>query len=180
MKAAKRAVVALALMPTMPVGASMIGYEVTDLGSGAWRYSYTVTNDTLAVAVDEFTIYFEPGSYRNLTNPAAPVPWDAIAVEPDAALPDDGFFDAVVFDVADALLPGVAVAGFSIDFEFLGTGTPGAQQFDFFDSRSLSSALDTGTTQLAAVAVPEPPSPTLFVAALVALGLLRRRHSEGR
>jgi hypothetical protein len=157
--------------------ASLISYDVTSLGGTTWRYDYTIANDSLEVPVEEFTVYFEAGSFLNLRSPAGPSNWDVLAVEPDTALPDDGFFDALA--LIGGLMPGGAQNGFSIEFDFLGAGTPGSQFFEFLTA-SLD-ILDVGFTQLAAVPapVPEPASGSLFAGALawVAFRKLRRRTS---
>ena len=88
-----------------------------------------------------------------------------------------GFFDAYAGDPADALQPGQTLSGFSVQFDFLGTGAPGALGYEFyrFDGGDLVS-LQTGTTVPAATDVPEPATAWLGAAALAGLlGASRRK-----
>lgn len=157
--------------------ASLISYDVTSLGGTTWRYDYTIANDSLEVPVEEFTVYFAAGSFLSLRSPAGPNNWDVLAVEPDTALPDDGFFDALA--LIGGLMPGGVQNGFSIEFDFLGSDTPGSQFFEFLTA-SLD-ILDVGFTQPAAAPapVPEPASGPLFASALawVTFRKLRQRTS---
>jgi hypothetical protein len=89
-------------------------------------------------------------------------------------LPDDGFYDALVLDLLAAIAPGDTLSGFSVEFDFLGSGTPGSQAFQFLTS-SLE-LLDSGFTQRAVVtSVPEPGSLGLLAAGLAALIIVRKR-----
>ncbi len=158
--------------------ASVITYEATNLGGSGWRYDYTLLNDTSVVPVEQVTIYFDLGVYENLRSATAPTGWDPLTIEPDPALPDDGFYDAIVFNVLDALPFGASLSGFSIDFDFLGAGTPGSQRFQFLLSSSLEVLGDGLTQQAVATAVPEPDSLLLLTAGLFALLALRRRDQR--
>ena len=75
--------------------ATVIFYEVQNLGGTTWEYSYTVENDTLGSDIEEFTIYFDLGLYENLVVVSTPADWDPLVIEPDANIPDDGFYDAL-------------------------------------------------------------------------------------
>jgi len=153
--------------------ASQITYNATSLGGNAWRYDYTLVNDTLTDPVEEFTIYFDVGLFESLRSPAGPSPWDLLVIQPDPGLPvpADGFFDGLVFDIADALAPGATLGVFSVEFDFLGTGIPGRQSFEFYGADL--ELLASGSTRLAGANVPEPGTLALIAAGL--LGLLRSR-----
>lgn len=149
--------------------AGIITYDVVGLGGASWRYDYQLTNDALTQAVDEFAIYFDVSLYRDLRDATGPLGWDLLVAQPDAALPDDGFLDALA--LLQPLAPQATLGVFSIAFDFLGVGTPGAQAFQFFDS-STFQVLDAGVTQFRGLSetVPEPSSLVLLFIALGAMG----------
>lgn len=169
-----------ALIVSAGAQASIITYDVTDLGGGAWRYDYTVTNDTLAVPIEQITIYFELGLYTNLRNATAPANWEPLAVDPDSLLPDDGFFDALVLDLVASVAPGDTLSGFSVEFDYLPDDlTPGSQLFELLIAPL--TVVDVGFTRLAtAVAVSEPGSAPLLGAGLLLLVAGRWRRALSR
>jgi hypothetical protein len=153
-----------------PAAASAILYDVTSLGGNTWRYDYTLANDSLTLSVDEFTIYFQNGLFESLRSPVGLAPWDVLAINPDPVLPADGFFDGLVFDLNAALAPGTTLGGFSVEFDYLGSGLPGSQFFQFLTA-SLE-VLDTGFTELVSApptGVPEPGTVLLIVSGLLLL-----------
>jgi hypothetical protein len=151
--------------------ASVVSYTVQDLGANQWEYEYTVSNDSLSVPVEEFTVFFDVSLYRNLTASATPPGWDPLVIQPDPLLPDDGFYDAL------ALLSGIApselLGGFSVTFEYLGIGTPGPQLFHIVDPFSFA-VLDSGTTTASLVST--PPTLFLLLPALLVLTVFRLRR----
>lgn len=167
-----------AVMMLGVVGAShatVIEYSVTNIAGNTWEYTYSVENDTLVI--EEFTIFFEVGLYENITPSATPVDWDPLAIQPDPGLPDDGFYDAL------ALGSGIgqwdSLGGFSVQFDFLGLDTPGAQAFDIVDPVTFD-ILDFGTTVLAAqppTQVSEPGVLSLVAGAMLLLAGFRRRNT---
>jgi PEP-CTERM motif-containing protein len=176
--AAARLTLGLALLASASTAsAGIITYDVANLGGTSWRYDYQLTNDALPLPVDEFAIYFDVSLYRDLRDAAGPAGWDLLVAQPDPALPDDGFLDALA--LLQPLAPGATLGVFSITFEFLGAGAPGAQAFQFLDS-STFEVLDAGVTHLRAPSsVPEPSSLVLLLIALAALGLNASR-AKGR
>lgn len=159
------AAMAFFLVCTQACFAAPIFYERADLGAGRYELSYTVDNQT-SFAITEFTIWFDLGLYDNLAITSSPVDWDGLAAQPDPGLPDDGFADWLSLGLAIA--PGVSLGGFSVAFDWLGTGLPGAQFFEIVDPDTFI-VLESGFTQplLPVAAVPEPPA-----LVLLALGLL--------
>ncbi|PIE38478.1 MAG: hypothetical protein CSA53_04185 [Gammaproteobacteria bacterium] len=159
------AAMAFFLVCTQACFAAPIFYERADLGAGRYELSYTVDNQT-SFAITEFTIWFDLGLYDNLAITSSPVDWDGLAAQPDPGLPDDGFADWLSLGLAIA--PGVSLGGFSVAFDWLGTGLPGAQFFEIVDPDTFV-VLESGFTQplLPVAAVPEPPA-----LVLLALGLL--------
>ena len=164
-------------LTTAQAFATTITFQVTDLGGNDWRYDYVVKNDTLTTPIEEFAIYFDLAEYDNLTPADVPADWNALVLQPDPAIPDDGIFDALALVPAAAIGPGSQLAGFSVSFHFLGVGTPGTQRFEILDPVTFD-VLDFGTTQVA-TSVPEPAIMTMLVLGAAAAGRAqRRRHSS--
>jgi len=144
-----------------------IVYSTTELSSDAaagtstWQYDYTITNTTPAgaglPAIDEFTIYYALGTFENMTVASTPGNWSPFIAQPDPILQADGYLDAEANDAG--LAAGASVTNFSVDFTFLGQGTPGAQVFnivDFNDPNTYVVPLQVGLTRLATpTTVPE-------------------------
>jgi len=154
--------------------ATLITHEFTNLGGNTWQAEYVVSNDTLAVAIEDVTIWYDLGVYENIVAVAAPPGWDPLAVQPDPLLPDDGFYDALA--LAAPLSPGASLGGFVVQFDLVGATAPDSQFYEvfwngFFDSDS-GFTVPAQTTP-GPVAMPEPGS--LWLAALGTLGLARRR-----
>ena len=165
----KRTLLALLLCAMSAAHATSIGYTATALGGTQWRYDYTVSNTTLAVPIEEFTIFFSVGPYLNLLDVSTAPGWDLLLVQPDPAIPDSGYLDALA--LAGGIAPGASAAGFSVTFDYLGTGSPGSQLFAILDPLTFV-AIDTGGTQ----AVPLPSTPCLLLAGMLAMLCLRRRQ----
>jgi hypothetical protein len=133
-----------------------ISYVATQVAAERWQYTYTVENIALAPAIDEFTIWFDYGLYSNLALPEValgPGGWSEVIVQPDPLFHDDGFYDALA--TGGGLLPGGSETGFTVLFDWHGTGTPGAQRFDIVDPVTFTTVY-SGTT------VPEPAAVALF------------------
>jgi len=164
------AIVALFVLTGTPVSATTINYGVNNIAGNTWEYTYAVSNDTLSVAIEEFTIFFDVGLYENLVAPSAPVDWDPLVIQPDPGLPDNGFYDALEL-TAVGIAPGNSVAGFSVQFDFLGAGTPGDQSFDIVNPITFG-VIDSGVTRVSAV--PLPAALWLFGSGILSLlGVVR-------
>ena len=127
-----------------------IQYEAIDLGSGRWQYSYDVTNISLTGAIEEFTIWFDFGSFDNLSIETPDPPagdWDEIIIQPEPVLSDDGYYDALVLGVGIGI--GENVSGFTVSFDWMGAGQPGPQFYEIIDPDTFET-LDSGYT------IPEP------------------------
>ncbi|MES9993395.1 MAG: PEP-CTERM sorting domain-containing protein [Candidatus Thiodiazotropha sp.] len=161
--------------------ANPIYYELTDYGGGSYEYQYTVDNQTLS-SIEEFTIWFDLGLYDNLAISGSPnLDWDGLAIQPDPLLPDDGFADWLSYGLT--INPGEVLDGFSVTFDWLGSGTPGEQSFEIINPLDFS-ALSSGFTQTASTApptsVPEPDTWVLMVIGLLFLGIGRLRKTSNR
>ena len=167
----KQALLALLLCAMSAAHATSIGYTATALGGTQWRYDYTVSNTTLAVFIEEFTLFFSVGQYANLHNVSTAPGWDVLLLQPDPAIPASGYFDALA--LAGGIMPGATATGFSVTFDYLGAGSPGAQPFSILDPVSFIE-LEAGSTQPAAVALPS--TPWLLLAGVLAMACLGRRR----
>jgi hypothetical protein len=164
---------ALCIFASASANAIPIYYEAEALGGNTWQYSYTVANDDPAFAVYEFTIFFDLGLYSNLRLASAPAGWDPIAIQPDATLPDDGFYDALA--LGGPLYPGELLSGFSIVFDYLGLESPGSQRYDIIDPATFETLSSGLTEHRASTQVPEPGTLMLLLMGLVGTSLLRRQ-----
>ncbi len=148
-------------------------------GQDLWQYDYFVSGRTFT-ADEGFTIFFDYHNFSNLQNaqPVVSSDWNAIVLQPDLNLPDNGAYDALALVNNPSL-----VAPFQVQFDWLGSGTPGSQPFtvDQFDSSgNLLAVLETGNTVPLTSAVPEPRAGLLFIAGIGALLLLpRARRRSG-
>jgi hypothetical protein len=151
-------------------GAStQIRYHLTDLGSGKWAYDYDITNINLPEPIEEFTIWFDYNLYENLsvTTVALDPPsssWNEVIWQPEYVLEDDGGYDAL------ALILGIGisetVSGFSVSFDWLGTGHPNAQFYEIINPNTYET-IESGFT------TPEPA--TLLLLGLGAVVWRRKR-----
>jgi hypothetical protein len=154
-----------------------IEYEVLNLtpGQDLWQYNYFVSGTTFA-ANEGFTIFFDYHNFSNLQNPqpTASPGWNAIVLQPDPNLPDNGAYDALALVSNPSLM-----TTFQVQFDWLGSGTPGSQPFtinQFNSAGNLVAVLETGNTVPVPVTstVPEPGAGLLFITGIGALLLLRR------
>lgn len=174
---------ALALaLSVQTAGATLIEYELTPTGGNSYRYEYNVTNDgTLGagVALEWFAILFDPALYdeTSLTIVTADPPaadWDELIL--GSGLLIDAAYD--VFALGGGIADGGSVAGFAVEFTWLGAGMPSVQGFEIFDPVSLN-VIETGSTRATVTSVPEPGTPALLLlAAITAVAMLRRKRQD--
>jgi hypothetical protein len=161
--------------------AASITFQVSNLGGSSYRYNYLLNGFVLG-ANQELDLQFDPTLYSNLTNGVG-TGFDLTLLQPNnpGGLPGDY---QLFTPVANPSLAGP----FSVDFNYLGLGTPGNQTFllNQFDASgvNLVSSTPGGNTSLSggSSVVPEPATwPILALAALT--GFLwhagRRRQSAG-
>lgn len=152
--------------------AQTISYDSSHLGGTRWQYSFVLETGNLTSNVDEFTLYFERLEYRDLTLVDAPMGWDMLVVQSDAALPADGFVDGISPVVLSSM---AAVGPFVVSFDYVGSNTPGSQRFELYDT-STFTLVGSGFTVPSPI--PEPHSLLLFAAGLVAVGARFNRHTQ--
>lgn len=154
----------LFLLSSVPVltQAATVFFQTGNVTGNTWETRYTVVNDTPGFELEEFSVFFDLDLYENIVATATPTGWDSLVIQPDPFLPDDGFYDAL------ALGPGIAsgdrLSGFSVQFDFLGTGPPGPQSFTVVDPLTFSTLEQNLTT-----VVPLPAGVGLFIGGLLFL-----------
>lgn len=151
------------LGPTPPMGSG-----------GTFQTEYTVTNGPTDVPVEEFSIFYEFDLYSNLMVVSSPAGWDSFVDEPDPGVPVGGLYDTLAL-TATPLSPGDTLGGFVVSYDFLGSGSPGAQSFEIINPDDFSTIF-AGTTTLAASAIPEPGTVALMGIGFLGLALGRRRR----
>jgi hypothetical protein len=146
-----------------------IRYQTSDLGSGRWQYSYDVTNISLTAPIEEFTLWFDFGLYKNLAIQTLDPPasnWSEIVIQPEPVLQDDGAYDAKTLNLGIGI--GQTVSGFAVSFDWLGDAVmPGPQFYEIIDPVTYQT-IDSGYT------VPEPA--TVLLLALGGLVLRKNNH----
>lgn len=168
-------ILAVGLMGIMPkqINATIITYDLANLGENRWEYTYSVTNDFLISAIDEFTIYFDLASFENLKIGSAPAGWDPLVIQPEPGFEADGFYDALA--LAEGIATGVTLGGFSVSFNWLLSGIPGSQLFEVVDPSSFEVLEGGNTLASSATPVPEPASLLLFGSGLTCFAAMRKR-----
>lgn len=176
----RRAIVisALACLSCSAAHAGLVNYQSTNLGGNAYRYDYTITNDgSITPEIGLFDILFDPALYDeasllNVSNPSLDAGWSQMFLGSGIGVP--AAFD--VFANGSGIELGSSVAGFAVQFLWLGAGSPGAQGFEIYDPETFE-LLGSGTSTLRppATTVPEPTAFALMTSALAMLALLRRR-----
>ncbi len=157
--------------------ATVVDFSVTEVSGSTWQYNYTISNTTQPGNIGEFTVFFTQGQSSNLSVAASPGNWSSIVAQPDPNLPANGFLDSQALDLG--LSPGSSQNGFSVQFTWLGTGTPGSQPFNIVDSNTFTT-LESGNTTLVSP-VPLPASSLLLMSGLVGFGgsMWRSRPKRG-
>lgn len=152
--------------------AALITSNFSDLGGNQWTVDLTLTNDSDAAGINEFTVYFSELLFSNLSIINSPSAWDSLVVQPDLFLNSAGFFDS--FNPT-ALALGNSQSGFTVGFTFLGQGAPGALSFDALDADF--NLLSSGATSNAPARVSEPSAFLLMIFGFALLVVGRRtRH----
>ena len=184
-----RAACALMLLATSAVTVAApvrIDFALSSLAApGRYQYIYTVTNVSLATPVSWFSVDFDPAFYDEsslLVTSFGLGNWTEQILASVPGLPTQ--YDAYK-TIGAPLGIGDSETGFTIQFTWLGTGTPGSQAFTVYDPGTLN-VLNTGLTTLVGAPPPPPPSgvpePSSLALVLFALGgtVAVGRHSRRR
>ena len=127
-------VVALvAAVLSAPAEAVTVKYTATDLtdvvvGQDRWSINYLVSGSF--VGFGGLNVTYPYSNFANLMATASPDPlvWTVNVTQPDAGVFADGLVSlSPSTDITVADLP------FSVEFNWLGTGSPGSQAFEIFD-----------------------------------------------
>ncbi|MEM9388484.1 MAG: hypothetical protein AAGA68_25810 [Pseudomonadota bacterium] len=159
--------------------ATLVEYEVTNLGGDNYRYDYTITNDSLGTSIELFDIAFDTALYDESSLLVASsldvnAEWDQLVFASAPGSP--ALYDA--FTLSGGIPAGGTATGFAVEFLWLGgPGGPGAQSFQVFDAVTFS-LLDSGFTVLSGGTQVDAPS-TLWLAAIGGLAVAgsRRRRA---
>lgn len=174
-------VYAAGLLGSMGAFATSITYSVTYSGAGnRWQYDYTVINDGSlpgSADIEGFQIFFDYNNTENLDVVGGPAGWDLVRFQPEADLFLDGVFDGLAVP-GPGIPQGISLAGFSIAFDWLSSGTPGSQPFEIYAASGFS-VLETGGVTSSAAAVPAPSGLWLLGTAMAGLGVFRNRLNSG-
>jgi hypothetical protein len=150
--------------------ATLVSYNLKNLCDNQYEYTYTIKSDTLSIPIQEFTIWFDIGLYRNLViTTAEPLAgqWDEIILK------DTGFglsygYDALALN--GGIQPLETMSGFSVKFDWLDTGKPAGQFFEVIDPVTFET-IESGYS------VPEPSTLLMFsIAGLIFRLKLKSLH----
>jgi PEP-CTERM motif len=166
----------LGLAAAMPTHATTVRYDLSLVSGTTWQYNFSVTNDSLATSIDEFTIFFDQTLFSNLLLVSAPVGWDPLAIQPDPGLPQDGYFDWLA--LSTGIGQGQSLGSFRVRVNYGGNGAPGSSLFNVIDPKTFQT-LDEGFTTATVTAIPEPSTIALMTSGLL-FTLLRGRSRAAR
>ncbi len=162
--------------------AAVVTHNFQSISGTTWTVDLTVVNDGVPAQISGFTVFFDESLFGNLLLSTSPASWNSLLIPPDLGLPAAGFLDAFVLDPSQALLDGQSQTGFTIQFDFLGTGPLPSLSFDIVDESY--SVLTSGLTvsEDRGNSVPEPGTAWLLLASFVALTaqVRTRRNGLGR
>jgi hypothetical protein len=168
-----------ALFTAAHAHATIISYDVTNVSGNTWVYSYTITNNNSGGGpISAFDVVFASNLFANLELESLPLGWIGGTANPEPPpIDEEGFLIGWTLPfLGFGVDLGETLSGFSVRFDFLGTGIPGAQFFEILNPFSLR-VIEVGQT-VRRTAVSEPSALALALAALLAAGALavwRRR-----
>lgn len=148
------------------LAAGTIYYHADHLSANQWKYSYTIANDSLSEPIKGFTIWFDDQNCTNLS--------ESIDLGLSGHWQNDWLYgvaskgDGFDFYTTDAgNIENTTLSGISIEFTWLGSGAPGSQYYEIYDTTTYST-IESGQTVL----VPEPATLLLMVGGIA---LVRNR-----
>lgn len=148
---------ALLLVFCLNCQALIVGYEVIADGEDLWEYKYTITNDE-AFDIESISITFDSNVCYNLNNTSSPDisgGWDEQFLN---YIPGSVIYDVYALE-GNKIGVGESVSGFSVSFNYSGSGLPGIQFFEVYDPDDFGEPIVTGWT----IPIPEPAT-VLFAA----------------
>lgn len=162
-------------------GPVTIDYELSALAApGRYEYRYTLTNVSSATPSSWFSVDFDTALYDESSLAITSTglgDWSEQLLASIPALGVPAQYDAYK-TVGAGLGIGETETGFTVEFTWLGTGTPGSQAFTVYDPATLD-VLVTGVTTTDGVPppnpAPEPSSAALVLVALYGVAAARRR-----
>lgn len=158
-----------------------VGFQVSDLGGGTFRYTYSISSFPACPCMgDALDLSFDPTVYKSLqAGQAEPSSdWSLLLFTPNT--PPGAFGDYL----ATALVNSPSFAGpFTVEFTLQAGAHPGPQPFTIFDPNftAITSGETIGITP-PIPGLPEPSSLSLVVAGLLIGGVAgyarRRAHNR--
>lgn len=169
MCSARRSLVAclfLLVFSQAAFAAVSIQYSVVPMGGNVYRYIYSISNLGVGPAVQLFDILFDTslyqeGSLQIVTPSPLNTQWSQQILH---SIPPGvpASYDAL--SLTGGIPSGTTVSGFSVQFTYLGSGTPGAQPFQVYDPGTLN-LVQSGQ------AVPAPSVPVASTLSLILLAI---------
>jgi hypothetical protein len=165
----------LFLAASAQAGTAVVLYQTISLGGGIFRYNYSIFNNAAlgpGVPIELFDVLFDPALYQEsslafVSPPPLSTQWSEMVFTSVPPLP-------ALYDVlanTGGIPDGGSVSGFSVQFAWLGQGTPGSQPFRIYDSQTFDLLL-SGTTASA----PEPSTVALLATSLACVVFRYRRR----
>ncbi|WP_300318660.1 PEP-CTERM sorting domain-containing protein [Accumulibacter sp.] len=147
--------------------------DLADLVVGQDRWSYAYQLSGSFGFFEGINLLYPAADYANLdlTSPPDPALWSSLITPPDPSFPADGLLGISALAVLSPVdLP------FTLEFTWLGSGSPDAQSFEVVDDRFNVVAVGR-TTPAGSQSLPEPGSLLLLASALGLLRCRQRRSS---
>ena len=159
-------------------GAAVITYDsYFNTTADKWQYDYTIYNDsTDGISAFEVMFDYELSSNLDIITPGG---WDGAILEP--SFNDDELLSplSAIWGLDSGLLQYEQLAsGFSVLFDWSGTGDPGSQFFSLLDADWNAIGNEWGYATDGPPAVPEPQTFMLLGTGLLGLAAYYRRNRK--
>ena len=152
-----------------------IQYSLVPLGGNVYRYVYSITNNGPIPGgspVQLFDILFDTSLYQQtslqiVTPSSLHAQWSEILL---SGIPPSvpALYDALA--LTGGIPPGSTVSGFSVQFTWLGPGTPGSQPFQVYDPNTFQ-LLQSGQTSANSAPLTVPAASTVSLT-IIGVGLI--------
>ncbi len=157
-------------VPVLRADSIRVTYTTTQISGSEWQYDYQLTGSFLSGY--DLAVYFPLATSLNLADlGTGGTDWTTFVFQPDPNLPADGEYDMFANIDNPSLSP-----SFDVQFQYSGTGAPGAQGFTLYDPNF--NILDNGETvpPTSPSPVPEPASLFLLGSGLLSLSAYAKRR----